>query len=240
MSLRAVPDRPWPPGAVIALVAATAILSLAAAIGERWGVPLARYLVLAPALVWSGEVYRLFTWQLIALDPIGLLLGCWMLWRFGGDLARTWGPVRFLVVHVGFAVGTGAITCLLALAWPPLLGATWLGAWPVAEALLIAWALLFPDRELYLYFVVRVRGHALVATVVGGTLLFALFFGLAPFVPDFAAQALMLLFMADLPAGLRALRRRRRAPPPHLHLVKDEEPDDDGEPPPPKTPIWLN
>lgn len=225
--------RRTPRTAVIVLLALTVSVSIAASVGTRLGVPIAEHLTLVPSLVWRGEVYRLFSWVFLATDPLGLILACWMLWRFGGDLAREWGSDRFVTVFLGFAAGTGALTCLVALAWPRLAAMPLVGAWPISEAMLVAWALLYPERELYLYFVVRVSGWTAVLAVVVGTALFAFYYGLAPFVPHFGAQALMLLFMADLPRALRRVRRRLRRGRRHLRIVDDDEP-------PPKTPIWMN
>ena len=225
-----------PSFAVKILVALTLAVSIAASVAAHLELPVADLFALVPRQVWRGEVFRLFSWVFLSGDPIGLGFACAMLWRFGGDLATPWGTKRLVLVYFGLAAITGALTCLVALTWPRLMATPLLGAWPISEAIFIAWALMFPERELYLYFVVRVSGWTAVLATFSTTVLFAFYFGPALFVSHFAAQALALLFMADLPRAMDRTRRRirriylgRR----YLHVVERDDP-------PPTTPIWIN
>src|SRR5207253_3309647 len=65
------------------LVVATFLLSVTAAILGRNGIPLGGYGLLVPPLVWSGQVWRLITWQFFELEPIGLIFSCALLYWFG-------------------------------------------------------------------------------------------------------------------------------------------------------------
>jgi membrane associated rhomboid family serine protease len=190
------------PAAVAALIAVTAVVSIAAAIGARNGAPglFSAGLLVVPA-VWHGQVWRLVTWVLYEMDPINLLFACLTLYWVGGDLVRTWGTRRFLLVYFLLAGVAAGVTCLVGLAWPVVAMIPQSGSWPVLDGLVVAWGLTHAGREIRLYGVVRLTGRQLVWITLGGTVLFALFRGLAGYVPHFAAELLALAWLG------RALRR---------------------------------
>ena len=156
---------------------------------------------LVPQAVAYGQVWRLVTWPLFELDPLGLIFGALGLFWFGSELVRIWGPGRFLLAYFGLAAATGLVTCLVALAVPALRTSLFLGMWPVVTALIIAWATYFPSRDVFVYFVLPLRGQNLIYATLAGTLLFALLGGFARFVPHFAAQILMLAALRGTPFG---------------------------------------
>jgi membrane associated rhomboid family serine protease len=187
----------------------------------------------SPALVWRGEVWRLLTHPFFENDPLALLFGGLMLWMFGRDLALAWGERRFLGAFLGLGAGAAAATSLLALAWPRLLGVHLAGPWPVVDALVVAWALRFPDRQLLFMFALPVSGRALLWLTVGGTALYAVFAGVVPYVPHLLAEGLAALWLRG--PGLRLPRlprwRRRRGTFEVIHA--DRDPDSG-------RPRWLN
>ncbi len=161
---------------------------------------------LVPALVFVGQIWRLVSWVFFEQDPLGLIFAGLAIYWFGNDLVRIWGPLRFLATYLGLAAAAAAVTCGVALIWPPLYRHGFLGAWPVVSALIIAWACAFPTRNILVYFVVPLSGRNLIYATLGGTLLFALLGGIGGFVPHFAAQLLSLALMRG--SGLRGLWAR--------------------------------
>ncbi|PYQ50652.1 MAG: hypothetical protein DMF78_15110, partial [Acidobacteria bacterium] len=101
------------PRPIVWLMAAVLFMSAFGALLGRLGIPLLRYSVLIVGDVWGGEVWRLVTWALIELSPLGLLFGCLLLYFIGPDLLRRWGTRRFFVNFFGGAALVGAITCLI-------------------------------------------------------------------------------------------------------------------------------
>jgi membrane associated rhomboid family serine protease len=179
--------------------------------------------------VFAGQLWRLLTWAFFELDPLGLIFAGLALFWFGSDLVRTWGPTRFLARYLGLAAGAAALTCAVALVWPGLRVRPFVGAWPVVSALIVAWAVVFPTRNILLYFVVPLHGRNLIYATLGGTLIFALLGGISNFVPHFGAQLLSLAALRGAPLGglwtrvkfelaYRGWRRRssrlREVPPP--------------------------
>jgi membrane associated rhomboid family serine protease len=196
--------------------------------------------ILVPALVLDGEVWRLVTWPYFEGDPVSLLFAALTLYWFGRDLAYAWGPRRFLLMWIGFSAASGLAAVALALALPSLGGAGYAGPWAVLSAMLVAWGLLFPERQMLMYFALPMSGRALVWITIGGTLFFAAFSrDFSPYVPHLAAEGLMLLWFRGLSPrgawqslriwlGERRLRRRAK----HLRVIKK-----DGKGGPPR---WLN
>jgi membrane associated rhomboid family serine protease len=227
------------PPAVGALVALTVVASLVGVVGERNGVPLLPLGVLFPPAVLDGEVWRLVTWVFLETQPLDLLFGCYLLWWLGRDLAFAWGERRFVAAYLGLAAGAAAVASFLSLAWPALALARFAGPWPVVDALVVAWALLFPDRQILLFFALPVSGRALLWLTVGGTLLFAAFGGVPPYVPHLAAEALALVYLRVRPGlwfrrvRFRPLDRLRRRRGRFEVIEADRDPDRD-------KPRWMN
>jgi len=182
------------PRVVGVLIGLTLALSILGALGGREG-PLRAAGVLVPALVWSGQAWRLFTWMFFEMEPISLLFSCLMLWWFGRDLIQAWGAGGFLGRYLAFSALPAALTVLMSLAWTDLGMAVYSGQWAITGALVIAWATLFPSRQLLLYFVFPLGGRNLVYITLGTTVLFGLFYGLAGFVPHLLAESLMLAYL---------------------------------------------
>ena len=173
------------PVVVGGLIGATVLLSVLAAVGRFAGVSLAGETMLLPALVWSGQVWRLVTWVFIDVSPLSLFFTCLVLWWLGRDLVGVWGARGFLRVYLGLAVAAAVLTVVIARALLGARGMMWsyYSAWPVVEAMIIAWALYFPHRQILVYFVLPLGGRNLIALVVGGTLAWALFSEPIGFIP---------------------------------------------------------
>lgn len=192
--------------------------------------------VLAPQAVLEGEVWRLVTWTLLESSPISLLFAALTLYWFGRDLAWAWGSRRLLLTWAGFGAASGLAVVLLSLLLP-MPGAA--GPWAVISSLMVAWGLLYPERQMSIWGVLPLSGAQLVWVTIGGTLFFGAFYGMRSMAPHLAAEGLMLLWFRGLsPRGawqsfrmwLGQRRMRRRAQ--HLRVVKK---NGKGDPP-----QWLN
>jgi membrane associated rhomboid family serine protease len=181
------------PLVVAALIVATALASIAGAVGTRNGLPeLLRATLLIVPDVWHGQLWRLVTWVLFELEPLSLVFGCLTLYWFGAPLASRWGSARFLGFYGGVAAAAAVVTTLVALPWPEVALHAHAGGWPVLDALVIAWGLLHARARVRFFGVLPLEGRHLIALTIGGTALYALFYGVAPFVPHFAAELLVL------------------------------------------------
>jgi membrane associated rhomboid family serine protease len=197
------------PPVIAALIVVTALVSIAAALASRNGAPgvVMAGLLVVPA-VWHGELWRLVTWVLYETDALPLIFACLTLYWVGSDLARSWGARRFLLFYFGVAAAAGALTTLLGLVWPAVAAVAQAGSWPVLDALVIAWGLRYGDREMRLYGVFRLTGRHLVWITLGVTVLYALFRGLAAYVPHLFAELLVLAWTRSWMVRRRPATRR--------------------------------
>jgi membrane associated rhomboid family serine protease len=216
------------PPAVGGLLVATVLVSLVAAVGAQLGQGMRALLLLQPAAVWEGEVWRLVTWVLVEESPLNLLFGGLVLYWFGRDLVDAWGARRFLATWFGIPAAAAVLTCLVGLAWPRVQGGWFGGFWVALNVLVICWGLAYPFRQILLYFALPVSGQALVWITVGGTVLFALFSSVAAFVPHLLAEGLAWLHASGKGPGswlrnVRWPRRRKRGRFEVVHVDRDPD-----------------
>ena len=186
-------------------------------------------LALDPELVLQGQVWRLVTFLLLPpvtptpgslTDGIWLFFACYLFWLFGGALERQWGTFRFNVyLLVGWLLSAGA--CMLVPFLPPsLFGAGALGTnswWTLS--VFLAFAVLFPNFELLLFFIlpVKVKWLALIAWIGFGAILL---FG------DWVSKLLAVASLANFflfftPAIVNRLRRGQRAMSNQVREIKE-------------------
>ncbi|HTT70992.1 MAG TPA: rhomboid family intramembrane serine protease [Anaeromyxobacteraceae bacterium] len=218
------------PSAVGGLIIATVALSLAGALGRELGLVAACALV--PERVFEGEVWRLVSWVVFETDPFSLIFGALTLFWFGRDLCFAWGTRRFLATFFGVAAGTGIATALVGrFLLPALYGMAFVGSWPVLLAFLVAWAMIFPERQMLYMMVLPITGRALLWITLGGTLLYAAFGGLTRYLPHLFAQLIMMGYARGWSLRgfwqslrIRQYERRARRRASHLKVVKKDPP----------------
>jgi membrane associated rhomboid family serine protease len=147
------------PPVIARLVAACVAVFLLQSATGGW---LTRQFGLVPALVQRGEVWRLFTYQFLHGGVFHLLWNMFVLWMVGSELAVRWGSRFFLRYYFVCAVGGGILFTLASLnTWIPCVGAS--GA---IYGMLIAYAMWFPNREVYVFFAGPIRVRYLVAFLI--------------------------------------------------------------------------
>jgi membrane associated rhomboid family serine protease len=109
------------------------------------------------AVVWQLRVWQLATYMFLHAGTFHLLFNMLALWMFGAELERIWGTRYFVKFY--FVTGIGAAVLTLVFSLMPLGVAEQLrrsiivGASGAIYGLLLAYALYFPNRPIYMYFV---------------------------------------------------------------------------------------
>jgi len=87
------------------------------------------------------------------------------LWMFGMEMEHMWGSRRFLLFYLTCGVGAAVANLLVA----PLVGqaAPTIGASGAVFGVLIAFGMLYPDRPIYLYFLLPIRAKYFIAAYIG-------------------------------------------------------------------------
>jgi membrane associated rhomboid family serine protease len=122
-------------------------------------------------VVQKGWVWQLFTYMFVHAGPMHLLFNMLTLWMFGTELERIWGTRFFLKFYFATGVGAGLLTLLASLLPFPLLSQMYgwniVGASGAIYGLLLAYALYFPNRLIYMYLVFPIPAKLFVL-IMGG------------------------------------------------------------------------
>jgi len=102
-------------------------------------------------------VWQLGTYMFLHGGLFHILFNMLALWMFGAELERIWGTRYFLKFYFVTGIGAGILTVLFSLlpfaASEQLYRSNVIGASGAIYGLLLAYALYFPDRPIYMYFV---------------------------------------------------------------------------------------
>ncbi len=142
------------------------------------GSPLYIYIYKFFALNPIGDGF--YIWQLITYmfihDPKGIfhiLFNMLMLWMFGTEVENLWGTKRFLVYYFTSGIGAGIAHLIFA----PLFGQIGpvVGASGAIYGVMMAFAVMFPDRYIFLYFLIPIPARVFVAVLIAFDLLMGVF-----------------------------------------------------------------
>jgi membrane associated rhomboid family serine protease len=123
-----------------------------------WGSELIHLFGLTPALVKKGFIWQPVTYMFLHGGLFHILFNMFALWMFGCEIERTWGTKEFVKYYFLTGIGAGLFTFLLSFnSHVPTIGAS--GA---VFGILVAFALMFPDRLIYLYFLFPIKAKYLV------------------------------------------------------------------------------
>jgi membrane associated rhomboid family serine protease len=132
---------------------------------------------LVPAFV----IHNLWVWQIATYmflhgGIFHIAFNMLALWMFGTELERIWGTPYFLKFYFVTGIGAGALTVLVSLLpfefAQQLQRSIVIGASGAIYGLLLAYAMYFPDRQVYMYFVFPIPVKIFVA-IMGAIALFS-------------------------------------------------------------------
>jgi membrane associated rhomboid family serine protease len=180
---------PWAVGLLIALTAGS---SLTAAFLGRHTADLVQWVSLIPSQVWHGQVWRLVTWPFIEQNPFFLIFACLSLFWFGPPLAQRSGSPRFLAL-IGYTIlAAAAGTCLVALVDPEVMAHRYVSSWAIITGLVVIWGLTFSDQTVRIWMIIPIRGYWMAWGSVALTVVLAIYYGWAGFLPELFAEAAVL------------------------------------------------
>jgi len=130
---------------------------------------IADYLTLVPAEVLHGRVWQVVTYMFLHGNLAHIFFNMLALWMFGTELERRWGTPFFLKFYAVTGIGAGVLTVLFSLlpfaAAQQLYQANIIGASGAIFGLLLAYALYFPERQIYMYLVFPIPARVFVAII---------------------------------------------------------------------------
>lgn len=132
------------------------------------------------AVVGSGQVWRLLTYMFLhSQTSFGhIIFNMLALWMFGVELERMWGTRFFVKYYFVSGVGAALTTTVLAFVplavFDPLYTSLTVGASGAIYGVLLAYALYFPNRPIYIYFIFPIPAKYFVMIMGGISLLSSL------------------------------------------------------------------
>jgi len=117
-------------------------------------------------------IHQLWIWQPVTYmflhgGLLHILFNMLALWMFGTELERVWGTRYFVKFYLVTGIGAGVLTILVSLLGFAITNVIYLvptiGASGAIYGLLLAYAIYFPDRPIYMYFLFPVPAKIFVA-----------------------------------------------------------------------------
>ena len=128
------------------------------------------------AVIGQLWVWQLATYMFLHGGIFHILFNMLALWMFGAELERVWGTRYFLKFYFVTGIGAGALTVLFSLLpfefAQQVHYSVVIGASGAIYGLLLAYAMYFPDRPIYMYFVFPIPAKIFVA-IIGAIALFS-------------------------------------------------------------------
>lgn len=113
---------------------------------------------LTPTLVKKGYIWQLFTYMFLHGDFFHILFNMFILWMFGRSIEEEWGTKEFVKYYFITGIGAGVFTFILSInSSIPTIGAS--GA---IFGILVAYAMMFPNSLIYVWFLFPVKAKYLV------------------------------------------------------------------------------
>jgi membrane associated rhomboid family serine protease len=107
-------------------------------------------------LVERYYVWQIFTYMFLHYNLWHLLFNMFIVWMFGSALEAVWGSRRFLEYYIACGVGGAVFSIIFTY------NSLTLGASAAGFGLLLAYAILFPDNYIYIWFLFPVKAKHLV------------------------------------------------------------------------------
>jgi len=191
------------------------------------GFSIAKYFSLSLWGIKSGLIFQFLSYIFVSTGIMSFIFSMLLIWFLGGELENNWGAKfyqKFLAVTV---LATGLFFLLLNLLVPSMGAVSLMGIDSLCYALLVGYALIFPDRELLFMFLFPVKAKY-----------FCILLGLIQFfnaMSNFGqasawAQVFALVFafayllyLSKKARGERLFPKKTKKKKPHLKIVKDED-----------------
>ena len=114
---------------------------------------------------YNFQVWQLITYQFMHGSFSHILFNMFMLWMFGMEIENIMGSKKFLIFYLASGVGAGLLQILASPFLESTLAPT-IGASGAVYGVMIAFAMFFPDRYIFLYFLIPVKAKYLIAFLV--------------------------------------------------------------------------
>jgi len=189
-------------------------------------VSLTRYFGLIPSKVISDfAFFQFFSYMFLHGGFFHIFWNMFILWMFGNDLEREWGSREFLFYYLLTGVGAGVLNFIAMFGSSiPTIGAS--GA---IYGILVAFAIMFPNRLIYIYFLFPVKAKYFVLFI-GVVTFFSAFSYSESNIAHFAHLGGMIFGLIYLKLGFKIFKFRNMFAGKKSKMTihrKEDEPEED-------------
>jgi membrane associated rhomboid family serine protease len=119
--------------------------------------PIVSYIFALYPLGDGFQVWQLLTYMFMHGSLMHLFFNMFALWMFGMELENEWGSKKFLLYYLICGLGAGLSNLFIS----PLFGVAGptVGASGAIYGVLLAFGMMYPDRPIFLYFLVPIRAR---------------------------------------------------------------------------------
>ncbi|MCU7490050.1 MAG: rhomboid family intramembrane serine protease [Bacteroidota bacterium] len=110
-------------------------------------------------------IWQLITYQFLHGSFSHIFFNMFALWMFGMEIENLWGSKKFLIFYLVCGIGGGLAHLLLSPVIADMMAPT-IGASGAIYGVMIAFAMMFPDRYIFIYFLIPVKAKYLIAFLV--------------------------------------------------------------------------
>lgn len=192
---------------------------------------LVSFLGLSASGLMSGFVFQLISYPMIEVNLMGFIFNSLVVWFIGSELEKQWGSkvyLRFLLINI---IGVGIIYALVNLLFfygTPVYSTPIHGMTGINFAMLIAYSLLYPDRQMSLMMIFPMRARTFCWILAGIEAYMAVFSGLSSAWAHLLAMGISYLIIRFqtqplIRKALNASFEKKKRSKSHLYVVKDED-----------------
>ena len=192
---------------------------------------LVQFLGLSANGLFHGLIYQLFTYPFVETEILQVVFNCLVVWLIGGEMEMKWGQkvyIRFLLLTV---LGVGLVYSLVNLLFffgTPNYFASLHGLSGINFALLIAYAMLYPDRPMAFMMVFPMKAKTFCWILAGMEAYFAVMPGFRNSWAHLLAMgfSFLIIHFQSNPLIKKALHtswKPRSSGKKHLYVVKDDD-----------------
>lgn len=152
-----IPQGVFPPTIKWLMIANGGVFVLDILLRGWLGIEIVRVFGLTPAwVIERGWVWQPLTYMFVHGGFFHLLFNMFVLWMFGGEIERLWGSAEFLKYYILCGLGAAALSFI------GFYHSTVIGASGAVFRILIAFAMLFPNRYIFLWFLIPIKAKYLI------------------------------------------------------------------------------
>jgi membrane associated rhomboid family serine protease len=164
--MRSSPFNPRRSATVLLLLVNIAVF-LAQTAALQFSFPVFYYFALSLEGLKQGFVWQVLTYAFMHAGIVHLFFNCWAIYVFGRDVEEALGRNSFLALYFASGIVGGLVQILAGVLLRGPFAAPVVGASAAAFGLCAAFAMLFPDRVLLLFFFLPVRAKYLLLLSAG-------------------------------------------------------------------------